>query len=91
MTIGVGVVAGQVLGGELFDVNLLGLGWRVVFLVNVPIGIVTLALAQHLLPESRASVRPGLDPVDVIDVSGSLALALVPLVLGRTRGWGAWT
>lgn len=91
VTIGVGAVAGQVLGGELLDVNLLGLGWRVIFLVNVPIGIVALAFAQRLLPESRAAVRPKLDPAGVIGVSGSLALALVPLVLGRTQGWAAWT
>jgi EmrB/QacA subfamily drug resistance transporter len=90
VTMGVGAVAGQVLGGALLVVNLFGLGWRVVFLVNVPIGIAGLALARRLLPESRAAARPKLDPLGAIGVSGSLALALIPLVLGRTAGWPAW-
>jgi len=48
-----GAVAGQLLGGvvtDLFD-------WRWIFLINVPIGAATLALARRHLPESRAADR----------------------------------
>jgi EmrB/QacA subfamily drug resistance transporter len=91
VTVGVGAVAGQVLGGALLQVDLLGLGWRVIFLVNVPIGLITIGFALRLLPHRKPTSHPKLDPVGVLGVSGSLALALVPLMLGRTEGWPIWT
>ncbi len=91
VTMGVGAVAGQVLGGALLQVNVFGLGWRVIFLVNVVVGTAALACARPLLPESKASDHPKLDPLGAIGVSGSLALVLVPLALGRTEGWPVWT
>ncbi|GAA3837408.1 MFS transporter [Streptomyces chiangmaiensis] len=91
VTVGVGAVAGQVLGGALLQVNVLGLGWRVIFLVNVPIGLVALAFALRLLPHRASGNRPRLDPLGAVGVSLSLALALLPLVLGQTEGWPVWT
>ncbi len=90
VTIGLGAIAGQVLGGALVQVDLFGWGWRTIFFVNVPIGIVTVALAARLLPGNRSSTRPQLDPVGVVGVTGALALALVPLTLGRSEGWPWW-
>ena len=52
----VGGAAGLVLGGVIAGV----VGWRWIFLVNVPIGIVTLAVARRVLQESRGVAR-GLD------------------------------
>ncbi|HUZ25306.1 MAG TPA: MFS transporter [Streptosporangiaceae bacterium] len=91
VTIGVGAVAGQVLGGLLLEANLLNLGWRAIFLVNVPVGLVAAAFAYRLMPRREAAGRrPRLDPIGAAGVAVSLALALVPLVLGRTDGWPPW-
>jgi EmrB/QacA subfamily drug resistance transporter len=90
-TIGLGSVAGQVVGGVLLDANLFGLGWRSIFLVNVPIGVLAVVAALRLLPHAQAQNRPRLDIVGAVGLSGSLALALVPLVLGRSEGWPVWT
>lgn len=90
VTIGVASVAGQVLGGLLLDADLFGLGWRVIFLINVPIGIATLLAVPRLLPRISGTARPRLDPAGAIGIAGALALALVPLVLGRSTGWPAW-
>src|SRR6185369_13036878 len=49
--ISVGVVAGQIVGGLLASADLFGTGWRPIFLVNVPIGVVLLALGRRLLPD----------------------------------------
>ena len=54
MVMGVAAVGGQLLGGLLIAANLAGLGWRVIFWVNVPVGIAALVLARRLVPESRA-------------------------------------
>jgi EmrB/QacA subfamily drug resistance transporter len=91
VTAGVGSVAGQVLGGLLLDADVLGLGWRVIFLLNVPVGMVALVFALRLLPANRSVRRPRLDPLGAAGVSGALALILVPLILGREEGWPAWT
>jgi len=91
VTAGIGSIAGQVLGGLLLDADLFGLGWRVIFLINVPVGLAALVFAVRLLPHHRASQRPRLDPLGTAGVSGSLALVLVPLILGREEGWPVWT
>ncbi|WP_373287158.1 MFS transporter, partial [Wenjunlia tyrosinilytica] len=90
VTMGVGAVAGQVLGGALLEWDLFGLGWRVIFLVNVPVGLAAVGFALRLLPVTRSAARPKLDPLGALGISGALALALVPLVLGRTEGWPVW-
>src|SRR4051794_37976412 len=59
--IGLAAVAGPVIGGALTDGDLFGLGWRAIFLVNVPLGLLAFAGSLKLLPESRAENRPTLD------------------------------
>ena len=91
VTVGVGAVAGQVLGGLLLDADVLGLGWRTIFLVNVPVGVTTAVLAARLLPAARPAAGPRLDAAGAAAIAASLALLLVPLVLGPGEGWPSWT
>ncbi|HWG22804.1 MFS transporter [Actinospica sp.] len=90
-TIGIGAVAGQVLGGVLLDANLFGWGWRTIFFINVPIGIAAVALGARWLPKHEPTHRPKLDPIGAIGISLALALVLVPITLGRSQGWPLWT
>ncbi|MET9259711.1 MFS transporter [Amycolatopsis sp. NPDC004079] len=90
VTAAVSGVFGQVLGGVLLSADVFGLGWRVIFLLNAPVGIAVLLLAARVLPRVATVRTAGLDPVGVVGVSGSLALALIPLVLGRGAGWPWW-
>jgi MFS family permease len=90
-TMGLGFVSGQILGGGLIQANVLGLSWRAVFLVNVPVGVLALIVGGIVVPRARGRRRPRLDPLGAVGVSGSLALALVPLTLGRDEGWPVWT
>ena len=90
-TMGLGFVSGQILGGGLIQANIFGLGWRAIFLVNVPVGVIAVIVASIVVPPARGQRRPRLDPLGAIGVSGAVALALVPLTLGRDEGWPAWT
>lgn len=90
MTLGLAAIAGQVLGGWLVHADLFGLGWRSIFLINVPIGVLAMAAARHI-PESRAPQRPALDWAGVVLVSAGLALLLVPLIEGPGQQWPAWS
>jgi EmrB/QacA subfamily drug resistance transporter len=91
VTMGLAFVSGQILGGLLLQANVLGLGWRAIFLVNVPVGAATLVAAALVVPPARGHRRPRLDPAGAFGVSASVALALVPLTLGHDEGWPAWT
>ncbi|WP_432868503.1 MFS transporter [Microbispora rosea] len=89
--LGLATVGGQVIGGLLIASDVLGLGWRACFLVNLPIGLVTLLLLPRLVPESRSASARGLDLAGVAIVFPAVLLLLVPLVEGRQEGWPAWT
>lgn len=88
---GAGSVAGEVLGELLVASDLAGLGWRLIFLVNVPVGALAAVLATRMLPTPKRDRPPGLDPAGALGVTLVLALLLVPLTLGRSAGWPAWT
>jgi EmrB/QacA subfamily drug resistance transporter len=81
---------GIVLGGWLVEANLLGLGWRPIFLVNLPVGLLTLAAAWWLVHESRSPTARRLDLGGVAIVSVGLFLLVYPLVEGREAGWPLW-
>jgi EmrB/QacA subfamily drug resistance transporter len=91
MALGLAAVGGQVIGGALVDTDVAGLGWRSCFLINVPIGLVALALAPRLVPESRAEQRNRIDVVGAVVVAVGLTAVLLPLIEGRELGWPAWT
>jgi EmrB/QacA subfamily drug resistance transporter len=88
---GLAAAGGQLIGGALVQANVLGLGWRACFLINVPIGIVALALTPRLVPESRAQRPSRLDAVGTVLVTLGLTAIVLPLVEGRQHGWPAWT
>jgi EmrB/QacA subfamily drug resistance transporter len=82
--------AGNVLGGFLLRADLFGLGWRPVFLVNLPLGVVAVLATLRLVHESRSPRAARLDLGGVVLATLALLLLLVPLVEGRERGWPAW-
>jgi EmrB/QacA subfamily drug resistance transporter len=91
VTVGLGTVAGQILGGVLLHLNLFGWGWRPIFLVNVPIGIAAIVLSRRLLPESRPDVADRLDPLGVVLLTTGVGAITAPLVLGQAEHWPVWT
>jgi MFS family permease len=88
---GAAAIAGQVVGGGLIALDLLGLGWRWVFLVNVPVGLAALAAAGRVVPESRSANARRLDVVGVVLATATLGLVMFPIVEGRDLGWPWWT
>ena len=89
--IGLSAVLGPILGGALTDGDLFGLGWRAIFLVNVPIGLIALFGSAKLLPESKANDKPSLDLGGAALVTLAMGLLVYPLIQGREAGWPAWT
>lgn len=86
--LGMAGILGPVLGGILLEANLFNLGWRAVFLINIPIGAACFLAAWRYLPR-----RAG-DPSVTIDLAGSsvlvLSSVLLVLPLGQAQGWPGW-
>ncbi len=85
-----GAVVGQVLGGVLVSADVAGTGWRPVFLVNVPVGLLLLWLASSRLPADRGESGRRMDPAGVATLSTAVLLLVVPLVLGHEEHWPLW-
>jgi predicted MFS family arabinose efflux permease len=88
---GIATISGPIVGGLLVQADLFSLDWRPIFLINVPVGILTLIAAAKLVPESRAEHAQRFDFAGVGIVTGALMLLLYPLVQGRELDWPAWT
>lgn len=89
-TFGLASVGGQLLGGVLVSASPWGLGWRSVFLINLPLIIVAVPAAMKLLPESRAERAPRLDVPGALLLAAGLLALVVPLIEGQERHWPWW-
>ena len=88
---GLAAVLGQVLGGLLVSANIDGLGWRPIFLVNVPIGLAGLVLARRHVPDTRHGAPAPIDGPGTVLLGLTVLAVLVPLTEGQSLGWPAWT
>ena len=89
-TIGLATILGPVVGGLLISADLFGTDWRMIFLVNIPIGILALVAAFVELPDSRSPDAPRLDIAGAVLVTTGLFLLIYPLTEGRDKSWPGW-
>ena len=82
-TIGVAVAAGPLVGGALTD----SLGWESIFYLNVPIGLIAIAITYLKVRESRDPNATRVDWAGVATFSGALFLLVLALVRGNDEGW----
>lgn len=80
---GVALALGPVVGGLLIDT----LGWRAVFWINLPIGVVAISACAMLVPESRSATIRGIDPIGQLLAAGSLFGLVFVLIESPGRGW----
>jgi EmrB/QacA subfamily drug resistance transporter len=82
---------GLVLGGVLTEASLFGWSWRSVFLVNVPVAVITLIAGWRFIPETRDAAARRPDVAGGALLAGSLVAIVYPLLEGRQLGWPAWS
>jgi EmrB/QacA subfamily drug resistance transporter len=90
-TVGISTAVGPLLGGLLIQAFGTTEGWRAVFFVNIPIGLIAMPLAWRLLPRRDEQARRrkhDLDPIGVVLLGVGSVMLLMPFV--QEREWGAW-
>ncbi|MEA2124092.1 MAG: hypothetical protein QOI80_874 [Solirubrobacteraceae bacterium] len=84
-TIGGSFAVGPLVGGALTT----GLGWQSIFLINVPIGAVALAITLRKVGESRDPFPRSLDYAGQATIAGAMFLLVLGLLRGHEQGWGS--
>lgn len=89
---GLSALLGPILAGVIIDADLFGTGWRMIFLLNVPVGLFSLVCGLRFLPRVAATMRGArLDGLGVLIAAVGTFLLIYPLVQGRELGWPMWT
>ncbi|WP_265447062.1 MFS transporter [Flexivirga meconopsidis] len=87
---GLGAVGGPILAGWLTDADILGLSWRAIFAINIPIGVLALLGAVRFLPKNRPDRGLGVDLLGTGLAAAGMFLLVYPLVQGRELDWPLW-
>jgi len=96
---GLSAMLGPIVSGGLISANVFGTGWRMIFAVNVPVGLVALLVGARVLPAGLAGsggvsgrARRGQLDLPGAALAGLAMFGLVfPLAQGRSLGWPAWS
>jgi len=91
ITLGAAAIIGQVLGGYLSAWHGAIDGWRLIFFINLPIGIVTLCAAQPYLTETSRHTNNRFDYSGIVILTLALFCLIYPLIEGREAGWPLWS
>jgi MFS family permease len=90
IVLGLAGAAGFLLGGVLVTLDLAGLGWRAVFFVNVPFGLVIIAAAWRIMPTFQRRAGTRLDIPGAIMLFIGLLCLIGPLLFGHDVHWAPW-
>ena len=90
LSAGLATVTGPVLGGLLVGADVYGLGWRPIFLVNLPIGLIAIVAALRFVPRLPGQKGLEIDGVGIVLGVLTVLLVLFPLIEGRQLDWPIW-
>ncbi len=88
---GIASVLGQLLGGILPDQSWMSDSWRLIFLVNIPVGILALLLVHIIIPSFKPDVKAKVSYTPIIQLFVLLIGLICPLILGPELHWPVWT
>ncbi|WP_405581190.1 MFS transporter [Streptomyces sp. NBC_01190] len=81
--VGISMAAGPIVGGALVE----SVGWRSIFWINLPIGLLALVLTARYIPESKAQRARRVDPVGQVLVIALLGSLTYGIIEGSDAGW----
>ncbi|RKE17143.1 MFS transporter [Streptomyces sp. TLI_171] len=87
---GLSTVGGPILAGWLIDADFGGTGWRMIFLINIPLGLFAFVGGRVFLPAQAEGPTVRLDLVGALLAAVGAATVIYPLVQGREHDWPLW-
>ena len=87
---GIAGAASQVIGGALIVLDIHDFGWRLVFLVNLPVALYALIAGKLMIVETRAVAAAKLDLWGAVLGTAALTLILLPMMVAREYHWPWW-
>jgi EmrB/QacA subfamily drug resistance transporter len=88
--IGISTLLGPIVAGGMIDADLFGAGWRMIFLINAPLGLAAVYLGVKYLPNTPGTHFARLDVTGMVLVTAASLMLIYPLIQGRELGWPAW-
>jgi EmrB/QacA subfamily drug resistance transporter len=98
---GLSAMVGPIASGGLISLNVFGSGWRMIFLVNLPVGLAALVIGARVLPAGVSGAADGvsaavngarrrLDLPGAVLAGAAMFLLVYPLAQGHDLGWPGW-
>ncbi len=87
----IATTVGPIVAGILMKANIAHLGWRPIFLINIPLGFIALFLGAKYLPDGKSEHAAKIDSVGTMIAIAAIGLLIFPLIQGHGLGWPAWT
>lgn len=91
MSLGAAWISGILLGGALTQADIGHLGWRLIFLINVPLAVLATVGTLLWVAESRPPTATNTDLAGMAALAVTIGLSVFPLIQGRQAGWPPWT
>ncbi|NML22017.1 MFS transporter [Pseudoflavitalea sp. G-6-1-2] len=91
ITLSIAAIIGQILGGYLAETNTAIPGWRLIFFINVPAGILSLWAIRTLLPETKTIRDIQFDYSGAVLLMAGLGSFIYAITEGREYGWPIWS
>jgi EmrB/QacA subfamily drug resistance transporter len=90
IALGLASMLGQFLGGVLTTFHFFIEGWRLIFFINIPVGVGAMLLTVWKLEETEKDVSQRFDLRGIFLLTLSLISFIIPLIQGRELGWPSW-
>lgn len=91
ITLSIAAIIGQILGGYLVDTHFGIEGWRLIFFINLPVGIIALYAIWKFLDETDKDTGKRFDYGGALILTAALVCLIYPLTQGREAGWPLWS
>lgn len=91
ITLSIAAIIGQILGGYLVSTHFAIEGWRLIFFINLPVGLLSLWAIWKYLDETERKTDQKFDYSGAVTLTAGLVCLIVPLTQGREAGWPLWS
>ena len=91
ITLSIAAIIGQILGGYLVSTHFAIEGWRLIFFINLPVGLLSLWAIWKYLDETERKKDQKFDYPGALTLTAGLVCLIVPLTQGREAGWPLWS